>query len=1714
NARAGTVTQDVFFGAWLLTNSYVVGQSNNSTSTVTHISGVLRVTNSAGTARFVIGQGGKGTYNLRGGSVEADGLFVTNNGAGSNNSIFNFDFGTLITHTNSKIVYNSNFTVGNVTNTSSTWQILGGTFELTNGNNSVLIGNNTNATVQVTVSGANTLWTNSGSLSLGSFSDNNLLTVSGGAEVAAANIVVGDLSGSTSNRVVVDGSGSALRTPGTLTLGDAGSDNVLILTNGGRAFTGGGIVGNSGTASNSLAIITGAGSLWSNSGSFNLGNISTNNTLLISNGGGLVSGSVQIGINTAGDNNRAVITGAGSGWTNTGASFSVGVSGSANRILVESNGALVTGGLTISSGSLGSNNSVTVTSGGSVTVTNGVLNVGLGNVGTLGINGGSVTADILRATNNTASLTNSILGLTNGSLTLQGSQIATTFNQRFDLGTGAGNFFTLNLEGGTHTITGTGGTGVLPVRIGANSGTGAVNVAGVSALWNVLTNLEVGSGGRGTLNLSNGATVSVKAVSIGLGSGLGVVNVTGAGSTLGTTNVSLEVGSFTVGNQLNVTAGGQVNSAGLSLGQNSGANSNLVLVSGAGSGLSNSGTLFVGRNGATNVLQVVSNGAVVTAGLTISGFAGASNNAVLVSGGALTATNAAHTTSLNVGQLDRGFLTLSGGTILADQLVVTNVGAGVTNSIFNFNHGTLTTLSNSAIVAAGNFLIGQTAGTNAEWRINGGLNSVRTLGGDTILGNAAGTAGRVIVDGAATVWSNSGGVTVGFNGSNSLVLVTNGGAVFSSNATLSLNATASGNSAIITGAGSVWSNLTTFSVGGSGSGSNGQLQVLAGGLLASVNVSVGVSGSGHSAIVDGPGSRVTNQSQLTVGNTGSGGQLLITNGGVVDTLSLLMGGSAASSNHLLTVTGGGSALRVGAGGPVIGGPGGLNQFTVAGGGAFFSAGVATLGNASVSNVALVTGAGSLWSNAASFTVGASSFGNGNRLLVSNGATVITAVATVGSSGASNSAAVDGTGSLWTNSGTLTVGAIGAGNVLVVSNSGQVAAGDLVIGSQTGATNNQVIVAGGSLTGTNAAGALNDLVVGRDGGGSLTLNGGIILTSKLTVTNNGPGFTNSSFIFNHGTLTTLSNSTIVAPSGTFVIGLTPGQTATWLVLGGSNRVATNVDVGGNLNAIGRLIVSGPGTFWTNAGSIRVGFGTRDNQLLVSNGANFFTSGGITVGTGNSFAVSNLLVVTGAGTRVTTDALDVGTFGTNNRAVISAGGFVSSPSGGTISAGGGASNSVLVTGPGSLWTNGGNLLVGNGANNQFTIADGGQAFVAGAINVGTSATGSNNAVLVTGAGSLLSNLSGILIGGSGSGNRLTVESNGVVTSGGYTLGASAGSLNNVLTVDGGALRGTNVNGETTTLTVGQNGQGTLNLLAGSVTANQLRVTNGGSSVFNFSGGTLNVRTTQVNNAQTFFVGNGTNVALMNLLGTNGHVFSNGLVVRSNATLAGNGTIFGALTNFGTLGPGASPGSLRIEGSLRLGASSTMTFELGGLIATNEYDQVVVTNFVQFAGTLSLSLINNFLPAPGDAFTLVKFNTSSGIFNNAVNGGRVNLANNLASFHVSYDNNLVLNGAQYVDTDGDGQGDLQEIAAGTDPNNPGSSLRILSITLNGGGQIALQFQSVGGKNYTVEFSNDLAVWNPVNGATFTNPSAGVSQFVDTGTLTGGLGVTARNYRIRLAP
>src|SRR5262249_12932709 len=149
-----------------------------------------------------------------------------------------------------------------------------------------------------------------------------------------------------------------------------------------------------------------------------------------------------------------------------------------------------------------------------------------------------------------------------------------------------------------------------------------------------------------------------------------------------------------------------------------------------------------------------------------------------------------------------------------------------------------------------------------------------------------------------------------------------------------------------------------------------------------------------------------------------------------------IGGVNSTSNSVWITDAGSRWLTSG---NVEAGAGGQNNLLVVTNGGLIAGSAAgvfgVIGNAPRpdNHLAIVTGSGSVWSNAADLNVGNS--GAADRLLLNNGGVAINDGGEIGfSSGSSNNVAwIADAGTLWTNAGNLRVGDFGSGNLLVVSN---------------------------------------------------------------------------------------------------------------------------------------------------------------------------------------------------------------------------------------------------------------------------------------------------------------------------------------------------------------------------------------------------------------------------------------------------------------------------------------------------------------------------------------------------------------------------------------------------------------------------------------------------------------------------------------------------------
>jgi T5SS/PEP-CTERM-associated repeat protein len=423
-----------------------------------------------------------------------------------------------------------------------------------------------------------------------------------------------------------------------------------------------------------------------------------------------------------------------------------------------------------------------------------------------------------------------------------------------------GSFTQLTLTNGallTNTL-----DGFIGLNTAAKSNT--VWLTGTGTRWRMGQNLLVGNNGAfNRLVISNGALATCRLGYLGYEATASnnVVMVTGTNSSLTSTNSYIGIGGS--GNQLVISAGGQVTNVNAQIGNNS--SNNLVTVTGPGSRWANN-WLIVGlaRNG--NHL-VVSDGATVSSATDVNVSwwaypATSTNNRVTVDGGNLLITNSAGSGKLDI---FNGTTLFNAGLIAADSLLVSN-----SNSRFEFNGGTLITRGGS-ISNGQDFVIGPGADSPPPTWV--------------VLSNATPT-------------TIAGQLVIGAKAANASLFITNGATVTCSNASAS---TIAGSSrVVVSGPNSRWHIAQSLSVGQGGAG---QLFITNGASLVTASCDLG-SNVASSLQVSGENARWTNNGVLRVGVNTSGSSLLIGTDGIVANSSNLVIGALSGVGNAVEVNGG------------------------------------------------------------------------------------------------------------------------------------------------------------------------------------------------------------------------------------------------------------------------------------------------------------------------------------------------------------------------------------------------------------------------------------------------------------------------------------------------------------------------------------------------------------------------------------------------------------------------------------------------------------------------------------------------------------------------------------------------------------------------------------------------------------------------------------------
>ena len=709
---------------------------------------------------------------------------------------------------------------------------------------------------------------------------------------------------------------------------------------------------------------------------------------------------------------------------------------------------------------------------------------------------------------------------------------------------------------------------------------------------------------------------------------------------------------------------------------------------------------------------------------------------------------------------------------------------------------------------------------------------------------------------------------------------------------------------------------------------------------------------------------------LLLGVSPAGAQTLyVTNTTNISTAQSYSNGFIGSSNLLTSLTG---------------------NLTIDSGAVITVSNTLTLGNGTntPNNRVTVSGSGTSL-ELKTITVGSS--GSGNSVLVTNGGKLSTDGNTAGGSASSslgstvfssnNSVIIAGSGSSWMQTNTnrfITIGDNGSGNRLVVSNGAFMStAVAIVVGGATNSSNNSIVVTGAGTVMTNGgfnlrSGANHSLTISD--GAQVVANEASASTGALTLGNNALGGSagHTASVTGAGTALTLNGAVFIGNGG---------GAASMVVSGGADVVQTNSGVkftSVGLNAGGNgssLLITGAGTVWSNAAGFNVGSGPNTNSAMtVSDGALVAVARGVSVGD-SSNTTGALMTVDNATLNIfgSDGPLRAGYLGSQNRVVVTNGGDITVTQviyvgQGNSEVNGSHSNTMLVTGAGSsvvqaaLTGSSGNVIGSFGRGNTVIVSNGATVLMGGSSagfaknELGGFTNSSGNSLVVTDAGSVWGGRGDLEIGVRGSSNFASVLNGGLITNGTVRIGASNSANANYLLVDGvGSVFSNRIS-----VTVGN----------GTNTGNRVTVTNGGVL---HAGNTLDIRSNStVTAAGSVWVGRDrTSAQAINVLNS-GVTSTSTLTVNGTLTAQGNVTIanLGLLTGAGTitasnttiasggrLSPGNSPGTITVDGNMTWLGGGNYNWQIHnatGLVGTG-WDYMSVTGALDLSALTSGSKFN---------------------------------------------------------------------------------------------------------------------------------------------------------------
>jgi hypothetical protein len=1087
---------------------------------------------------------------------------------------------------------------------------------------------------------------------------------------------------------------------------------------------------------------------------------------------------------------------------------------------------------------------------------------------------------------------------------------------------------TFNQTGGAHTIGSGGSSGTGTLSVGSLSGsTGMYTLSGGSLTVGTLVNSSngfemIGDGGMGTFNQTGGTNTIVGNGSGSIFSGLYVGNASGS------------TGAYSL------SGTGSLNVQGIEYVGNDG--SGTFIQSGGANSTNITGDLFLGNNPDGGGSYSLGSGTLSVAGVLNIGHQGVGS--FNQTGGQ---NNAGASMSLGVKPTGQGTYTMSGGT-----LVVTN-STGTSDFEFvgvqgigTFNQsGGAHTISSGGSTGSGTLSIGRGFGSTGAYTLSGGSLTVGTLGFSDGF--------EMVGDGGTGTFNQTGGTNTINNdqfGPNSglyVGYVSGSTGAYSLSGTGSLNVTNweyigySGNGTFSQTGGTNANRVVEI---GNNSGSAGGY-TLSGGLLTVSQVEVvGASGSGTFTHTGGT-SQVGYEISIADAPDSTGTYNLSGTGSLVTSAEYVGFNGTANFNQ----TGGFNTVTFQPGSPFTSAmylgyePGANAHYTISGGTAHIYGSVYVGGgdNGAPGGTGVLT------------VSGTGAFNLENALVVFNtpGSSVNLNGGTISTLGLN----VNGNPSLfnWT-SGTLNL----ISDVVFDSAASPTSTG-AAFGSSLTLNNNQTLIVGGIET------------LGGAGPFSLTLNSGSTHSVGVFIS-----------LSPTGTLTLNVGSTLHAQVNQI------GGTLNGDLLNQSQFIYGSGQFNGRLLNQGAVLINANQLVLANGVENDATFTVYEGQTLTSNGqgldnlGQFILQGGTL--SGNGPAINDY-----GGTMQAHGSIN-SAFTNDGRLIID----------GTLRLNGGASNFGIIQGDGSVLGNvlngvGGIIQPANLSNNSsgggnqdplaFTSFQGNSAGALIQVGAGLQLNISNawsNAGLVTLGGSTAGN-SALLGGGGTITNTGTIQGAGIVASpvtnstgvirasGGELDLAGAGSSN------AASARIEAATGNTVVFLQGLAANaGTIALTGGVFDNNNHTLLNAG--IINGRG---EVRTSglTVANTGSINVGSG-DLSVLGNLTNNGTVsiqFGRSAYFYGNVNGAGGYTGTGTAVYLAGFSPGNSPATVGFQGDVMLGDTASLTIELGGTTTGTQYDHVNIGGKLSLGGTLSVSLINSFMPSRLNKFDVLDWGTRSGTF-----------------------------------------------------------------------------------------------------------------------------------------